>query len=122
VALHAEAGLDVTVMTTGKSIALAPPIEQAAYRIIQEALTNASRHGRGTACIGLAYGADALTIEVTNPVTIFGPNRFGHGLLGATERAHQFGGSLVATTRDQSFVLEATLPYGDSPGHGRDRR
>src|SRR5262245_30533536 len=68
VARHAAAGLEVAVEASGPARALSPPADQAAYRILQEALTNAARHGAGAARVGLAYGERDLELTVTNPV------------------------------------------------------
>jgi signal transduction histidine kinase len=61
--------------------------DQAAYRILQEALTNAARHGAGSASIDLAFGDAAVDLTVTNPVTRNGSTRSvdGHGLIGMRE-------------------------------------
>src|SRR5579863_8366845 len=70
VARARTAGLPVTVTVTGATRALPPDVDQAAYRIVQEALTNVSRHAGGArgntarACVRLGYQADMLTIEI----------------------------------------------------------
>jgi signal transduction histidine kinase len=61
------AGLTVTVTVTGTERRLPPDVDQAAYRIVQEALTNVSRHaGPACASVRLRYGPDMLTIQVDN--------------------------------------------------------
>jgi signal transduction histidine kinase len=120
---HAAAGLDVTVRTEGTSRPLGAAGDQAAYRILQEALTNAAHHGAGSARIDLAYGAAAVELVVTNPVHGTGDGARpgvpaarpggGHGLTGMRERAVLAGGSLDATRVDRGFRVRATIPYGD---------
>ena len=66
---HSDAaGLEVDVLVDGARRQLSPAADQAAYRILQESLTNALRHGSGGAKVALTYGPDALEIGVTNPV------------------------------------------------------
>jgi signal transduction histidine kinase len=113
--LHAEAGLIVTARNTGSPVSLQQPIDQAAYRIVQEALTNASRHGCGTADLAIHFGDDAVIIEVGNTVAKPDLQPMGHGLLGATERASLLGGSVRTECRGGVFVLRAVLPYHDAP-------
>jgi signal transduction histidine kinase len=115
VAHHAAAGLTVTVATEGEPQPLAGTVDQAVYRILQEALTNAARHGTGEAHVQLSFGRSALKVTVTNP-TLAGdrgsPGK-GHGLIGMRERASLLGGTHTAESRDGAFRVEAELPYGD---------
>ena len=61
------AGLTVTVTVAGTERRLPPDVDQAAYRIVQEALTNVSRHaGPACASVRLRYGPDTLTVQVDN--------------------------------------------------------
>src|SRR5262249_60947121 len=69
VARHAAPGLDVHVATRGESRQLENAVDQAAYRILQEALTNAARHGTGAACVELAFDKTALQLTITNPAS-----------------------------------------------------
>ncbi len=109
---HRSAGLSVSVRTRGSRRALTPAVDQAAYRIIQEALTNAARHGAGTAEVELSFGASALKLAVTNPTATNGSGAAGgHGLVGMRERAALLGGSLEASARDGRFRVRARLPY-----------
>ncbi|MGI8595121.1 MAG: sensor histidine kinase [Solirubrobacteraceae bacterium] len=114
VAHHAAAGLDVTIGTAGAPRALSGAVDQAAYRIIQEALTNASRHGAGTASIELAFGETALELTVANPVLPNGATRRngGHGLIGMRERATLVGGSFHEERANGAFRVRAHLSYG----------
>jgi len=110
---HTSAGLDVTVATAGAPRPLGGPVDQAAYRILQEALTNAARHGTGNAGIELAFGETGLELTVANPVPAGGRARpsGGHGLVGMRERTTLLGGSLDAERVNGAFRLRAELPY-----------
>jgi signal transduction histidine kinase len=114
VARHAAAGLDVSVASEGEPLRLESPVDQTAYRILQEALTNAARHGTGSARIELAFGGAALELTISNPATGESVSRAngGHGLIGMRERATLLGGSLDVELADGSFRLRARLPYG----------
>ena len=70
---HRAAGLDVTATVRGDRGQLPPGVERSAYRILQEALTNAARHGDGSARIDLAISPDALELTVANPVAPAAP-------------------------------------------------
>lgn len=114
VARHAAAGLDVRVARTGEARQLETAVDQAAYRIVQEALTNAARHGTGEARVELAFGNAALELQITNVARGNGVPRSngGHGLIGMRERATLLGGSLDAEPADGVFRVRADLPYG----------
>ena len=111
---HRAAGLDVDVRVAGPRQALAPRVDQAAYRIVQESLTNAARHGgSGRAVVEIAYGPADLTLIVTNPI---GPGEVattpdGHGILGMRERAALLGGTFEAGAGSGAFRVRARLPY-----------
>lgn len=109
---HRVAGLDVTVDVHGEQRPLAPSVDRGAYRIVQEALTNAARHGDGHAGVDLAFAPDALEITVDNPVGAGAPARpgGGHGIAGMRERAALLGGSVEAGRRDGRFCVRARLP------------
>lgn len=109
---HRVAGLDVTVDVRGEQRPLAPSVDRGAYRIVQEALTNAARHGDGHAGVDLAFAPDALEITVDNPVGAGVPARpgGGHGIAGMRERAALLGGSVEAGRRDGCFCVHARLP------------
>lgn len=110
---HTSAGLPVRVRMSGTQRALTSTVDQAAYRILQEALTNASRHGAGTVTVDLAFRPDALDVTVVNPVLGNGAAapRGGHGLVGMRERATLVGGSLDAARANGTFRVRAHLPY-----------
>lgn len=113
------AGLDLRV-----DVDPAPPgeppaaVQIAVYRILQEALTNAMRHGSGgTVEVSLSWLPDRVEVRVSNPLSpvseATGPVRTGgHGLIGMRERAQLIGGAIEAAPRDGAFVVAATLPIG----------
>jgi signal transduction histidine kinase len=113
VARHAVAGLGVSVVSGGEPRQLEGPIDQAAYRILQEGLTNAARHGTGTADVEFVFGDTALELTISNPVAGQSPARAngGHGLIGMRERATLLGGSLAVERADGAFRIRARLPY-----------
>src|SRR6266542_1978769 len=114
VARHAAAGLDVSVAREGEPRLLERAVDQAAYRILQEALTNAARHGTGGARVALAFGKEALELTVNNaaPGEDAPRSNGGHGLIGMRERATLLGGSLEAGRDNGWFCVRARLPYG----------
>jgi signal transduction histidine kinase len=113
IAQHAAAGLAIALATTGTPRPLASAVDQAAYRILQEALTNASRHGTGSGRVEVAFGESAVEIHVTNPVAQrpSQPNRGGHGLVGMHERATLLGGTLDVHQDNGTFGVCVRLPY-----------
>jgi signal transduction histidine kinase len=101
----------------GRPRRLAPAVDRAAYRILQESLTNASRHGSGSAEVELLFGRDGLEITVENPAERDGTaGGVGHGLIGMRERASLLGGTVEVGLSDGRFRIRAELPYGDG-GH-----
>jgi signal transduction histidine kinase len=119
VARARAAGLPVTVTVTGLERPLPPEVDQAAYRIVQEALTNVSRHaGQAHTSVRLQYSPEALTVEVDDEGQDQGSNGGdgrtagpGLGLLGMRERVSALGGRLHAGPRDcGGFRVQAELP------------
>lgn len=94
-----------------------PPgaIQLAVYRILQEALTNAIRHGAGeTVDVRLAWLPDRVELEVRNDVAaeVAAGAAGGHGLVGMRERAQLVGGSLTTERGEGEFVVRGMLPIG----------
>ena len=118
VARARAAGLPVTVTVTGAERPLPPEVDQAAYRIVQEALTNVSRHaGHACASVHLHYTPETLSVQVVDDgkgtVTPAGirPPGPGLGLVGMRERVSALGGRLQAGPRDHGgFHVRAELP------------
>jgi signal transduction histidine kinase len=113
---HRATGLNVTTSIRGDRRPLPPGIDRGAYRILQEALTNAARHGDGdgNAHVDVVFGGGALELEVDNPLGRAARDTGGgHGVIGMRERATLLGGHLEARARDGRFELHARLPLED---------
>jgi signal transduction histidine kinase len=114
VARARAAGLPVTVTVTGEQRPLAPEVDQAAYRIVQEALTNVSRHaGQARASVRLHYTPQILAIQVEDDGTGAGsgPSAPGLGLVGMRERVSALGGGFHAGPQEGGgFRVRAELP------------
>ncbi|MFI8962497.1 sensor histidine kinase [Streptomyces sp. NPDC053493] len=110
----AAAGLAVRTETEGRRRQLPPGTELAAFRIVQEALTNVVRHsGSRTALVVIRYRADALDLRIDDegPATGGDAGGSGNGLAGMRERAAALGGTIEAGTRpDGGFRVSAVLP------------
>jgi signal transduction histidine kinase len=110
-----EAGLPVTLHVEGERPELPVGIDLAAYRIVQEGLTNALKHAKGArADVLIRYGDGGVEVEISDDgpgVNGSGPRSDGHGLVGMRERVALYGGTLDAGPRDGGgFVLRAQLP------------
>ena len=123
-------GVSVTVTCSGNPVPLPEGVDLSAYRILQEALSNAMRHAPGSHVqVHVAYRPDGLALEVRNdavsaassavPVLVASGARAagglaaggGHGLVGMRERATMLGGSLeTGPTADGGFRVIAVLP------------
>jgi signal transduction histidine kinase len=108
---HRASGLAVVVHIDGARRRLAHSVDRAAYRILQEALTNAARHGRGSAEVDIAFGRQALELAVTNPTSRDATPADGHGIVGMRERTALLGGSFEAGAGNGLFRIRARLPY-----------
>jgi signal transduction histidine kinase len=118
------AGLPTRVVVTGQARSLPPAVDRAAYRIVQEALTNALRHaGPASVVVTVGYEPDRLLVEVLDDGcgaerADRGPRPersggHGHGIDGMRERALALGGELEAGPRpDGGFRVRASLPVG----------
>ncbi|MFD4558203.1 sensor histidine kinase [Streptomyces sp. NPDC058469] len=111
----------VALRRTGQARPLAPAADHAAFRIVQEALTNALKHAQGASiAVELRYEPDSLVVEVANgpvPVTTSAVRRpvvsGGQGLTGLQERARLVGGMVHAgPAADGGFRIAGVLPYG----------
>ncbi|MFI1104301.1 sensor histidine kinase [Streptomyces melanogenes] len=118
VAAARAAGTAVELRETGEPRQLAPASDHAAYRIVQEALTNAYKHAPGAPIgVELRYEPDSLVVEVVNgPVAGPPPDEVvsgGQGLTGLHERARLVGGMVhTGRTDDGGFRVAGVLPYG----------
>ena len=89
---------------------LAPVVDRAGYRILQEALTNAARHGRpGTTRVWTRREGESVVIRVSNAVDHPG-ERDGLGLASMRERAHAVGGTIGIEVEEGTWLVTATLP------------
>jgi signal transduction histidine kinase len=110
---HRSAGLAVDVRERGSSRPLPPGLDQAAYRILQEALTNAARHGGGSATVDITFAPSSLELTVSNPIgSAHVPGAAAHGIIGMRERAALLDGSLETGATNGLFRVHARLPYG----------
>ncbi|SEM27047.1 sensor histidine kinase [Streptacidiphilus jiangxiensis] len=116
--LVAESGLSCDLEADVEE-PLPEPVERAAYRTVQEALTNVRKHAPGSCVtVRLTRGSGSLQVTVAN--TAGSPDATplllpsgGHGLIGLGERAQQLGGTLSATpTPDGGFTVAASFPTG----------
>ncbi|PPF80293.1 two-component sensor histidine kinase [Subtercola sp. Z020] len=108
-------GLAVERRTSGAHAALGAPRELAVYRIVQEALTNALRHGDQAkpVTVSLDWATTELWVTVTSTLPAAAPaggSLPGHGIPGMIERATLAGGSLAAAPSGRLFVVSARLP------------
>ena len=108
----AASGLTVERRQTGQPRELPAVVDLAAYRILQEALTNAHKYGTGRAQLTITYTAESITLDVVNTVAAERiPTRSGYGILGMRERAATAGGTLEARSHpDGRFTVHAELP------------
>lgn len=123
-----RAGASAELTTSGKARELAPAANQAAYRIVQEGLTNAHKHAPGApVTVALRYEPDVLLVEVVNgrpppletnggidSTVELGQVSGGRGLHGLGERARAAGGLLHSGSYAEGFRLTGTLPYDAS--------
>ncbi|MFG2603729.1 sensor histidine kinase [Streptomyces sp. NPDC048514] len=117
-------GLPVDLAVEGTERPLPPGTELCAYRVVQEALTNALKHaGPARARVELSYGAHELTVRVSDdgrgaiPARV--PTRGGHGLIGMRERAKLYGGTISVGPRPAGgYEVRLTLPTS-AAGRGR---
>jgi signal transduction histidine kinase len=107
-------GAGIRLIVSGSPVTLDPGVELAAYRIVQEALTNARRHAPGAAVdVALHYANDVLRLRIRDngPGPPPAPAAAGYGLPGMRERAAAVGGELrTGHAAGGGFLLEATLP------------
>jgi signal transduction histidine kinase len=109
-----EAGLPVDLRVEGERRSLPVGIELSAYRIVQEALTNALKHAGGAhAIVHVRYGAESLELEIIDdgPGATAPVSSGGHGLVGMRERVALYGGRLDAGRRPSGgFAVRVLLP------------
>jgi signal transduction histidine kinase len=112
-----RSGLDATIRVVGDRREIPPGLELSAFRIVQEALTNALKHaGRTRACAVVTFGPEQLHLRITNaaptePLRRLPPG--GHGVVGMRERAALYGGQLqTGPSDDGGYVVDVGFPLG----------
>jgi signal transduction histidine kinase len=114
------AGLEVSKRVEGPARPLPAPVDVAAFRIVQEALTNVVRHAAATtATVVVTYGDETVTVVVEDDGrgSAAGSVGSGSGIVGMRERAHSVGGSVEAGPREGGgFRVRARLPYAGRQG------
>jgi signal transduction histidine kinase len=109
-----DAGLPVELTVEGDARRLPVGLELSAYRIVQEALTNALKHaGNAHAAVHVRYGPDSLELEIVDdgPGTNSPVASGGHGLVGMRERVALYGGDFVAGRHPSGgFAVRVLLP------------
>jgi signal transduction histidine kinase len=116
-----ESGMPVDLQVEGTPRPLPAGIDLSAYRIVQEALTNALKHaGPASARVVIRYGANELDIEIADDGAAppeDAPKPGGHGLVGMRERVALFGGDLAAGRRvGGGYAVRARLPLPGGSG------
>jgi signal transduction histidine kinase len=112
------AGLAVELEVEGDRLGLPLGVDVSAYRVVQEALTNALKHaGHANTRVRLRYGRDSVEVEVEDDGAGTGNGHVGgHGLVGMRERVSVFGGEFTAGPRPEGgFAVRARLPLGETP-------
>jgi signal transduction histidine kinase len=106
-------GLHVTYQTSGSPTRVSDAVAIAAYRTVQEALTNAHKHGDDRAQLRISYERDSVTLVITNRLRTptSDVSTSGYGLIGMRERAHAAGGEVAFGPQpDGTFVVRVHLP------------
>jgi len=111
-----DAGLPVELAVEGAPVELPPGVDLSAYRIVQEALTNALKYaGPARAWVVVRYGDKDVTLEIANDgsTEAVAGNGGGHGLVGMRERVAVYGGELESGPRTGGgYAVRARLPIG----------
>ncbi|MFY1687089.1 sensor histidine kinase [Plantactinospora sp. WMMB782] len=122
-----DAGLTVRFQTTGEVRPLPVGVDRAAYRIVQESLTNALKHGAGPAVLTICHERRSVSLTIENPLAGVGGAQgaglaagaglpgAGAGLIGMRERATLLGGRFEAGPRGASWRVHAELPSAEPP-------
>jgi signal transduction histidine kinase len=114
VAVAERSGLEVSLSITGRTDGLAPHLDRAVYRIVQESLTNVTRHAAAShADVQVVLDGDVLTVRVVDDGTASDRRATppGMGITGMQERARALGGRLVAGPRPEGgFLVAVELP------------
>jgi signal transduction histidine kinase len=111
-----DSGMPVDTRLDGDLTGLPAGVDLTAYRIVQEALTNALRHARTRAHVVVSRDGDRLVLEVRNPLAdgLSNGDGAGRGLAGMRERVRVYDGELTAAAVDGDWVVRATLPVAEA--------
>jgi signal transduction histidine kinase len=114
-----KAGIDVTLDVTGENRELATIVDWSTFRIVQEALTNVTKHAPGArASVTIEFKPDEVALTVVSrrddgATSRAGPE--GRGLIGMRERVTVLGGEFAAGSEPDAFVVRARLPRAPAP-------
>jgi signal transduction histidine kinase len=110
-----EAGLVVEVDVTGRRRPLPPAADLAAYRVVQESLTNVLRHGRTkVATVRIGYETGGVTLAISNPAEAVTAREDGFGIPGMRQRVASLGGEFSAGLSPRGFFeVRATIPVAE---------
>ncbi|MEV0534219.1 histidine kinase [Kitasatospora sp. NPDC050463] len=117
-------GIGIDLDVRGTPLPLDDSVDRTAYRLVQEAVTNITKHaGPGSHAAVRITWSDALHIEVVDDgagrtLAVRRDLSTGHGLIGLAERIAVFGGELTAGPHRSGFRVAATLPISPTPGAG----
>ncbi|MEU4290184.1 histidine kinase [Kribbella sp. NPDC026596] len=111
---YRQIGLKLDATIDEVPVAIDPAVSLTAYRIVQEALTNAHRHGEGTATLRVTTADGRILIEVENPRRTSDSRGSGYGLVGIRERVESAGGRLEVIDANGSFRLSVVLAVDGS--------
>lgn len=111
VATSRAGGLDIDYSVDGTPPVLDPGTTLTIHRIVQEALTNAMKHGDGTARLTVSWRPDEVAVRLENGFRPGTAHHHGHGLRGMRERASLIDGTLTSSpSHNRTWVTEARLP------------
>ncbi|SCL59554.1 Histidine kinase-, DNA gyrase B-, and HSP90-like ATPase [Micromonospora citrea] len=116
------AGMTVDLRHEGQRAALAPTVDRAVHRVVQESLTNAARHAPGAdVVVQVRQTADEVSVTVQDRGVHAppAPSRGGSGLAGLRERVRLLGGTLHAEPSDGGFAVTARIPHRRTDGEAR---
>jgi signal transduction histidine kinase len=108
-------GLEVSVDAHGTARPLPPGLDLAAYRVVQEAVTNVIKHAGATRCqVTVRHAVEAVTLEITDDGRGAASEKPGHGITGMRERVTMYGGDFSAGPADSGgFRVTARFPLAD---------
>ena len=115
---YRSAGFDVGMTVTGSTERVSAGVGLAIYRVAQEALANAARHGDGAAAIDLRVDDSEVRLSVHNAASAAKVNARGGGLVGMEERVSAVGGDIDIEKSNGTWVVRARIPLTAEVGLG----